>query len=67
MTEIQKARIFEGKKFLWDGQGYGSEEEATATEKDYLEQGFEVRRLAAGEKVLLYTRRPVAATEGSSS
>ena len=67
MAEAQTARIFDGRKFLWDGQEYGSDEEATATERDYLEQGFEVRRLSAGEKVLLYTRRAVAATQESPS
>jgi hypothetical protein len=64
MTDIQKAYFVNGKKFLWDGKAYESEEEARATEEDYRENGFEVQRLSAGTAVLLYTRRSVS-TDGA--
>lgn len=65
IDEIQKVRIVEGKKFLWDGEEYESDEKAVAVEKEYREKGFEVQRVSAGAKVLLYTRRVVTATKSS--
>jgi hypothetical protein len=62
MTEIQIARLFEGKKFLWDGEQYEDEEKADANATGYREKGFEVQRVTDGGKVLLYTRRSVSST-----
>ncbi len=56
---MPKARFFEGKKFMWDGQEYDSEEKASSVEKEYAEKGFEVRTCREDGKVLLYTRRIV--------
>jgi hypothetical protein len=62
MTEIKTARLFEGKKFLWDGEQYEDEDKADANAKDYREKGFEVQRVTDGGKVLLYTRRTISST-----
>ncbi len=56
---MPKARYFEGKKFMWDGQEYGDEKKAGSVEKEYAEKGFEVRSCRENGKVLLYTRRVV--------
>lgn len=55
----EKARFFEGRKFMWDGEEYDNEEKASAAEKQYREKGFEVAIVREGGKVLLYTRRVV--------
>jgi len=54
-----KARLFEGKKFLWDGEEYENEKKAGLVEKEYSEKGFDVRMWSEDDKVLLYTRRVV--------
>lgn len=65
VARIPMVRRFEGKKFLWDGEEYEDGERASALEQEYREKGFEVQRVSAGAKALLYTRRLVSATEGS--
>jgi len=55
----EKTRLFEGRKFMWDGEEYDSEEKAKSLEKQYIEQGFEVRACRENGKVFLYTRRVV--------
>ncbi len=56
---MPKARFFEGKKFMWDGQEYDSEEKASSVEKEYAEKGFVVQACREDGKVFLYTRRVV--------
>ena len=55
----EKVRLFEGKKFLWDGEEYDDEQEASSAEKKYREKGFEVQTWTEDGKVFLYTRRVV--------
>ena len=55
----EQARLFEGKKFMWDGEEYDSEEKAGSVEKQYSEKGFEVQACREDGKVFLYTRRVV--------
>ncbi len=62
---IEKVRVVEGKKFLWDGEEYDSDERASANEEQYRKNGFEVQRVAQGPKVLLYTRRVVRESKSS--
>ena len=57
MAEI--TRLFEGKKYMWDGQEYDNEEQASSVEKQYTEKGFEVQMWREDGKVLIYTRRIV--------
>jgi hypothetical protein len=53
------ATIIDGKKFMWDGQVYDSQEEASRARKSYQDENFEVWMVEEGEKFLVYTRRTV--------
>jgi len=55
----EKTRFFEGKKYMWDGEEYDNEEQASSVEKRYTEKGFEVQMWREDGKVLIYTRRVV--------
>lgn len=55
----EQARVFDGKKFMWDGEEYDDEKKAATVEKKYSEDGFEVQSCQENGKVLLYTRRVV--------
>jgi len=55
----ERTRFFEGKKYMWDGQEYDNEEQASSVEKQYTEKGFEVQMWREDGKVLIYTRRIV--------
>ena len=55
----EKTRFFEGKKYMWDGQEYENEEQASSVEKQYTGKGFEVQMWREEGKVLIYTRRVV--------
>ena len=55
----EKTRLFEGKKYMLDGQEYDNEEQASSVEKQYTEKGFEVQMWREEGKVLIYTRRIV--------
>ncbi len=56
---MPKARFFDSKKFMWNGEEYDDEEKASSVEKEYAEKGFEVRACRENGKVFLYTRRVV--------
>jgi len=56
----ERARFFDGKKFMWDGQPYDDKDKAAETEEEYREKGFEVQSYTEDGKVLLYTRRVAA-------
>ncbi len=60
---MAKARFFDGKKFMWDGEEYDSKEKAGSVEKGYAEKGFEVQSCSEDGKVFLYTRRIVTEVE----
>ncbi len=51
--------ISDGKKFLWDGQPYGSKEEATRAGQSYQNDNFQVQVVEEDGKFLVYTRRVV--------
>ena len=55
----ERARFFDGRKFMWDGQEYDDQNKAAEAEKEYKEKGFEVQRCTEDGKVLLYSRRVV--------
>jgi hypothetical protein len=54
-----QVQIFDDKKYLWDGREYETEQAARDQEKEYAENGFEVRLWPESGQVLLYTRRIV--------
>ena len=51
------AMKFEGKKYLWDGVTYQTEEQAREAMEDYTKDGFEVQLFAENNQHLVYTRR----------
>ena len=53
------ARIFDNKKFMWDGMTYGDEQEMKKIKKDYQDKGFEVEVVEEGSQCFLFTRRVV--------
>lgn len=53
------SKIIEGKKFMWDGETYGSEKEAQDVKQKYENDRFEVRLSQEADQYLLYTRRVV--------
>jgi hypothetical protein len=55
----ERARFFDGRKFMWDGEEYQEKKKVAEVEKQYRENGFEVERCTEGGKTLLYTRRVV--------
>jgi len=54
-----KAKTIDGKKFMWDGKNYVTEEEAKNAEQSYSGEGFETRIVPAEGKYEVYTRRVV--------
>lgn len=58
---IPLAMKFEGKKYLWDGMTYQSEDQARQAMETYSKDGFEVQLVAEDEQHLVYTRRIAAA------
>jgi len=54
-----KVRLFEGKKFVCDGEEYENKAKADEAEKNYRDKGFEVESCSEDGKVRLYTRRVV--------
>ena len=54
-----QTRIFDGKKFMWNGEEYTDEKKAGEVEKEYGEKGFDVQSWREDGKIFLYTRRVV--------
>lgn len=55
----EQARLFQGKKFMWDGEEYDDKKKVKEVEKQYLKDGFEVQSCSEDGKLYLYTRRVV--------
>lgn len=55
----ERARFFDGRKFMWDGVEYDDEKKAAEVEREYKEKGFEVQSCTENGKLLLYSRRVV--------
>jgi len=58
------ARKVEGKKFMWDGVTYDSEEKAREIMGAYEKDGFEVQMFVEGDQYLVYSRRVAAVQAG---
>ena len=54
-----RARVIEGRKFMWDGREYASPEEADAARKEYEKERFETRSVEEDGSIHVYTRRVV--------
>ncbi len=55
----EKSKMYEGKKFMWDGRTYESEEKAKEIEESYQQDGFDTLVVREGNDSLVYTRRIV--------
>jgi hypothetical protein len=53
--------IVEGKKYMWDGVVYPTEEAAVAARAAYQRDDFETQMLAGDGEFYVYTRRVVKA------
>jgi hypothetical protein len=51
--------VRDGKKFLWDGRPYATQEEALHAGEAYRDNKFEICMVEAEGQFLLYTRRVV--------
>lgn len=56
---MELARIFNGKKFMWDGRVYTDEEERREIAQKYKDDGFEVELVEEENQYFLFTRRVV--------
>ena len=56
---MELARIFNGKKFMWDGKVYTDEKERRGIGQKYQDDGFEVEMVEEGGEYFLFTRRVV--------
>ena len=54
-----RARFFDGKKFMWDSEEYADTKAAEEAKKKYIADGFEVQSCKEDGNILLYTRRVV--------
>jgi hypothetical protein len=53
------ATISNGKKFMWDGQIYATQDDASRAEKIYQNDNFESQLVEQDGKFFVYTRRIV--------
>ena len=56
---MELARMFNGKKFMWDGRVYTDERERGEIGQKYQDDGFEVELVDEGGEYFLFTRRVV--------
>jgi hypothetical protein len=59
--DIPLARKVNGKKFMWDGVVYPSDESAQQVMEDYVKDGFEVEKFLEDGQFLVYSRRVATA------
>lgn len=56
---MELAKIFNGKKFMWDGESYADEKSAQEVAQKYKNGGFETELLNEEGKFFVFTRRVV--------
>lgn len=54
-------RMFDNRKYMWDGVTYPQQAEADRAAEEYRKAGFDVRAFADGESWLVFTRRAAGA------
>jgi hypothetical protein len=64
--DIPLAKKVNGKKFMWDGVIYDSDDQAQQIMEDYAKDGFEVQKFVEDGKFLVYSRRVVTAEKPGS-
>ncbi len=55
--EEPRARVIDGKKFMWDAREYETRTEAEGAREEYEKESFETRIVEEDDKVEVYTRR----------
>lgn len=53
------AKYFDGKKFMWDGKTYSTEDEALKVKEEYEKDNFKTRMVSEENNYFLFTRRVV--------
>ena len=56
---MEKVKILDEKKFMWDGRTYMSESEADTIKEEYGKNNFETLMVQEEEKYFLLTRKVV--------
>jgi len=61
------ARVFNGKKYMWDGRIYETKQDMKKTAEEYAKENFKVEEVEEEGKNYLFTRRLVTevVVEGS--
>ncbi|MFC1798725.1 hypothetical protein ACFLZL_02845 [Thermodesulfobacteriota bacterium] len=54
---VPLAEVFEGKKFMWDGEIYGDKDQAKQAAEAYRKDGFEAQQVEKTGQHLVYSRR----------
>ena len=54
-----------GKKYMWDGKIYNSENEAVETCESYEKDGFDIHMFEQENEYLVYSRRIAVAEEST--
>ena len=55
----ESSLYFDGRKFMWNGLEYGTEDEAKKVSQGYEDDRFDVKLVSEEGKHLVYTRREV--------
>ena len=64
--DVPLARKVNGKKYMWDGAVYESDEQASQIMEGYAKDGFEVEKFAVNGQFLVYSRREAKAEKPGS-
>ena len=54
---VPLAKKVDGKKFMWDGVVYDSDDQADQVMEGYAKDGFEVQKFVDEGQFLIYSRR----------
>jgi hypothetical protein len=53
------SKLVDGKKYMWDGETYESEEQANEVKQKYEDDNFEVQLIQEENQHFVYSRRVV--------
>ncbi len=56
---VPNSRLVGGKKFMWDGSVYPTQDDAARAQASYARDGFETHTCEDEGRLLVYTRRVV--------
>lgn len=64
---MENFRLFNGKKFGWDGEEYATKSAAQAAAAKYAQDGFDTRMMEQEGKYYVFTRRVVTEIPSDSA